>query len=204
MNRKSVHLIVNDLFVELKEENNRLYEQLLFAEKMIKVLEKFRNYLNNSRINCEFNEFIGNQLIFDDLENEYQMVLNNENQIQSDLNEELVAKSDEILCPEIEINSREVLNKTLNNNKFNKGVKKSLKSLKDSRLKENNNNNNNNNNINCIQINTNENNNITTDPKSSKNVTKNVKKVLNKISAKEDFLKVQNLSEDQFILGINQ
>jgi hypothetical protein len=200
MNRKSVHLIVNDLFVELKEENNRLYEQLLFAEKVIKVLEKFRNYLNNFRINCDFNEFIGNELIFDDLENEYQMVLNNENQIQSDLNEELVAKSDEILCPEIEINSREVLNKTLNNNKFNKGVKKSLKSLKDSRLKENNNNNN----INCIQINTNENNNITTDPKSSKNETKKVKKVLNKISTKEDFLKVQNLSEDQFILGINQ
>jgi hypothetical protein len=27
---------------------------------------------------------------------------------------------------------------------------------------------------------------------------------LNKISTKEDFLKVQNLSEDQFILGINQ
>jgi hypothetical protein len=202
MNRKSFDLRINDLFVELKEENNRLYEQLLFAEKVIKVLEKFRNYLNNFRINCDFNEFIGNELIFDDLENEYQMVLNNENQIQSHLNEELVAKSDEILCPEIEINSREVLNKKLNNNKFNKGVKKSLKksfkSLKDSRLKEINNN------INCIQINTNENNNITTDPKSSKNETKKVKKVLNKISTKEDFLKVQNLSEDQFILGINQ
>ena len=36
-------IIINDLFVELKEENNRLLNELLLAQKCIHLLKKYRN-----------------------------------------------------------------------------------------------------------------------------------------------------------------
>ena len=38
--------VVNDVFDELKEENNRLYNELLFADKCLKSLIKFKTFID--------------------------------------------------------------------------------------------------------------------------------------------------------------
>jgi hypothetical protein len=74
LNPSSVRIDVNDLFEELREENNTLLKQLLFAQKCQKLLEKYRNNLNNICINCKCDQNFENKLIFNDLETEYKSV----------------------------------------------------------------------------------------------------------------------------------
>ena len=55
LNNKNIFkLEINDLFIELKEENNRLLNELQFALKFIHLLENQRNYFIN-RLNCCLN-----------------------------------------------------------------------------------------------------------------------------------------------------
>ncbi len=53
-------LEINDLFVELKNENKRLLNELLFAQKLIKLFESYRNYLNVFHNNCNCDQNIEN------------------------------------------------------------------------------------------------------------------------------------------------
>jgi len=71
---KTVQIEVNDVFEELKEENNRLSKQLLFAEKCFELFEKFRNCLNSYNNNCKCITNSNNKLIYNYLENEYKSV----------------------------------------------------------------------------------------------------------------------------------
>jgi hypothetical protein len=74
LNSSSVRIDVNDLLEELREENNTLFKQLLFAQKCQKLLEKYRNNLNNIYINCKCDQNFENKLIFNDLEIEYKCI----------------------------------------------------------------------------------------------------------------------------------
>jgi hypothetical protein len=80
-------LEINDLFVELKNENKRLLNELLFAQKLIKLFENYRNYLNVFHNNCKCDQNIENKSIFNDLENEYKCVFDEKKLIQ--INEEI-------------------------------------------------------------------------------------------------------------------
>jgi len=74
LNSSSVRIDVNDLLEELREENNTLLKQLLFAQKCQKLLQKYRNNLNNICINCKCDQNFENKLIFNNLEIEYKCV----------------------------------------------------------------------------------------------------------------------------------
>jgi hypothetical protein len=88
MNQLNIGRIeINDLFDELINENKRLFNELLFAQKCIKLLEKYRNYLNNIYINCKCDQNIENKLNFNDLEIEYKCVFDNE--LKLEINEEI-------------------------------------------------------------------------------------------------------------------
>jgi hypothetical protein len=191
MKTKTFSLRVNDLFDELKDENKRLLKQLLFAERKIKVLEKFRNHLNNFRIYC-CNENIVNKLNFQDLENEYQLVSNNQNQ------EIIVQTNDDIISEEIETNSREICPQKLIDWTSNSSLKRSIKRIND--LYENES-------KKYLKISVIKDqpivNYMTTDPKNSESVKKSVNNYSGRASAREEFLKVQVLEENEFVLGIN-
>jgi hypothetical protein len=195
MKTKTFSLRVNDLFDELKDENKRLLKELLFAERKIKVLEKFRNHLNNFRIYC-CNEKIVNKLNFEDLENEYQLLSNNENESKTE--ETIVQTNDDIISEEMETNSREISPHKLIDWTSNSSLKRSIKRIND--LYENGS-------KRYLKINVIKNkpivNNITTDPKNSESVKKSVNNYSGRASAREEFLKVQVLKENEFVLGIN-
>jgi hypothetical protein len=74
LNSSSVRIDVNDLLEELREENNTLFKQLLFAQKCQKLLQKYRNNLNNVYINCKCDQNFENKLIFNNLEIEYKCI----------------------------------------------------------------------------------------------------------------------------------
>jgi hypothetical protein len=74
LNSSSVRIDVNDLLEELREENNTLLKQLLFAQKCQKLLQKYRNNLNNICINCKCDQNFENKLIFNNLEIEYKCI----------------------------------------------------------------------------------------------------------------------------------
>jgi hypothetical protein len=78
---------INDLFHELINENKRLLNELLFAQKCIKLLEKYRNNLNNICINCKCDQNFENKLNFNDLEIEYKSVF--DNKLKLEINEEI-------------------------------------------------------------------------------------------------------------------
>ena len=78
-------IIINDLFVELKEENNRLLNELLLTQKCVHLLEKYRNCLISFSNNCKCHQNINNKNIINLLENEYKSVFNN-NEKQSENN----------------------------------------------------------------------------------------------------------------------
>src|SRR5260370_31462165 len=46
-NAKEFYIELNDIFDELREENKRLNNELLFANKCLNVLNKFKIHLNN-------------------------------------------------------------------------------------------------------------------------------------------------------------
>ena len=64
-------------FIGLREENNRLLNELLLTQKYIELLEKYRNNYKNLINICKCNEN-NNKLLINDLENEYKRVFNNE------------------------------------------------------------------------------------------------------------------------------
>ena len=72
-------ILVNDIFDELREENNRLINELCFEKNINNILENFRNYSLIIRNNCKCDQNID---IFDklnQLEIEYKNVKNCEN-----------------------------------------------------------------------------------------------------------------------------
>ncbi len=88
MSRKSMKLEINDLFKELKEENKRLFDQnkrlsneLLFAQKFIKLCESYRNLFNFCQ--C-FENYAKNKLSYNLLENKYKTLLNERKSLISD------------------------------------------------------------------------------------------------------------------------
>ncbi len=191
METKTFSLRVNDLFEELKDENKRLLKELLFAERKIKVLEKFRNHLNNFRIYC-CNENIVNKLNFEDLENEYQLVSNDQNQSQT---QQIVVQTND---EEIESDSSEICPQKLIDWTSNSSLKRSIKRIND--LYENGS-------KRYLKINVIKDkpivNYMATEPKNSESVKKSVNNFSGRASAREEFLKVQVLAENEFVLGIN-
>jgi hypothetical protein len=81
----SIKISVNDLFNELKEENNRLLDELLYAKKCVKLLENYRNFAKNFLNKCECNLKIDNKIKLIELENEFQLIFNNNKQINNQL-----------------------------------------------------------------------------------------------------------------------
>ena len=93
-------LLINDIFDELKQQNNRLKNELLLAQKCVHLLEKYRNCLMHFSLHCKCDENINNKLVFHLLEkdlNEYQSLRTiediiecNDNTFNCDLNEEKI------------------------------------------------------------------------------------------------------------------
>jgi hypothetical protein len=83
----SVKLLSNNSLKELREENNRLFYELLFAKKL---LQNYRNFLNQLFIDYKCDQNIENKLKFNELENEFKTVFNNyKNNRNSVINEEI-------------------------------------------------------------------------------------------------------------------
>jgi hypothetical protein len=125
MNSNEVRIDVNDLLEELREENNTLSKQLLFAQKCQKLLEKYRNNLKNIYINCKCDQSFENKLIFNDLEIEYkciseeyfQEINNNLKVINNNFDNKCNNnKTNESLLILIKTNNKVSVNKTINKN----------------------------------------------------------------------------------------
>ncbi len=84
----SIKISVNDLFSELKEENNRLLDELLYAKKCVKLLENYRNFIKNFLNRCECNLKIDNKIKLIELENEFELIFNNNKRTQ--INNQLI------------------------------------------------------------------------------------------------------------------
>src|SRR5260370_38645194 len=81
---------INDILEELKDENNRLNNELLFANKCLNVLNKFKSYLYSNYINkCKCDQsFDNNSNQLKDFENEFNSIIN-EKQIKNNNNIEI-------------------------------------------------------------------------------------------------------------------
>jgi len=194
--KKKIKLTVNDLFDELREENDRLLSQLIDAEKCIKLLDKYRNYLNTV---CKCNENIENQLTLNDLENQYKSLPIHKNQFKTELSQQVIdINLNQDISLEVEVNSIQELPETKPNN-----------SVKDfnyySTLKKNNLKQKENNNKNSVELSFN-----LVDDKHKCDSNTTVPKVVKKrkktwdnrpISSREDFIKVQHLSQNDLVLG---
>jgi hypothetical protein len=77
---------INDILDELKEENKRLSNELLFAQKCIKLLEKYRNCLKSFNNNCNCDQNINNKLFFKNLEKEFEYVFNSSKVLENNKN----------------------------------------------------------------------------------------------------------------------
>ena len=71
---KTFRLEVNDVFDELKDENNRLNQQILLFEKTIKLLDQFSDNMNEFYNCCKCEVNLKNQNVFNDLRNQYKTV----------------------------------------------------------------------------------------------------------------------------------
>lgn len=69
-----VSIEAEDVFEELKQENRRLLNELIFAEKCINLLEKFRTNLKSFNNNCKCDETIEYKLSFNELETKYKFI----------------------------------------------------------------------------------------------------------------------------------
>ena len=58
MDPKKCQIVVNDVLEELNEENKRLLEELLFADKCLKVLIEFKGFveLNSNQFELNLDE----------------------------------------------------------------------------------------------------------------------------------------------------
>lgn len=103
IHNKTAELDIKDVLCELKEENERLGQQILFANKCIQLLTKFRNCLTlfSSQCICSLNAH--NKQTYTDLQNEYDIIgrqisdgnaikseckINNNNNTIHDINEQ--------------------------------------------------------------------------------------------------------------------
>ncbi len=69
----------NDLFEELREENKRLSNELLFAQKCIQLLKSYRNSLISFTNDCNCNQnYKSKQFLFNLLEDEYKCLFKSE------------------------------------------------------------------------------------------------------------------------------
>jgi hypothetical protein len=64
-----------DFYVELREENERLVNQLLFAQKCMKLFENYRNLLNDFSNDCKCDENFEIKLKLYDLEKQYKSLV---------------------------------------------------------------------------------------------------------------------------------
>jgi hypothetical protein len=118
LNSSSVRIDVNDLLEELREENNTLLKQLLFAQKCQKLLQKYRNNLNNICINCKCDQNFENKLILNNLEIEYKCISEEYSQ-EFNNNLKVINKNFEEKSINNNTNKR-TLNEMTINQKFNK------------------------------------------------------------------------------------
>ena len=72
---KLCEIVVNDVLEELNEENKRLFEELLFANKCLKVLNEFKSFVefnsNQFKLNLEEN----NKQLYEKLSEKVKQVL---------------------------------------------------------------------------------------------------------------------------------
>ena len=69
-------IVVNDVLEELNEENKRLFNELLFANKCLKVLNEFKNFveLNSNQFKLNLDE--SNKQLYEELSENVKQVLN--------------------------------------------------------------------------------------------------------------------------------
>jgi hypothetical protein len=95
MCEKVLKIEINDLFKDLKHQNNTLLNQnqtlsneLLIAKKFFKLCENYRNF-SQILFNCKCNQKNFNKISFDLLENKYKSLINERKTLISrDFNEE--------------------------------------------------------------------------------------------------------------------
>ncbi len=103
MNAKSSGLLVSDLFEELREKNNTLLSQLLFAKQLNHILENYRNLLKVFCNNCKCDENIIIKNNLNNLENDYKNVFNS-NEKEFNINNDLIEQKSKTLNT-IEVNN---------------------------------------------------------------------------------------------------
>ena len=87
MNPKKCQIVVNDVLEELNEENNRLFNELLFADKCLKVLIEFKSFveLNSNQFKQNLDE--NNKQIYEELCENFKQVLDEKSYYSMKLNE---------------------------------------------------------------------------------------------------------------------
>ena len=87
MDLKNSQIVVNDVFDELKEENKRITNKLLFADKFLKVLIEFKCFVelnsNQFKLNLEEN----NKQLFEELCEKVKQVLDEKNNYSKNFND---------------------------------------------------------------------------------------------------------------------
>ena len=85
-------ILVNDIFDELKTENNRLNEELTFERDLNKVLENIKNYSIILKNNCICLENIEVFKKLNDLEIDYKLLKSKRNANKTDIKPNIVYK----------------------------------------------------------------------------------------------------------------
>lgn len=78
-------VIVNDLLDELLSENNRLLNDLMFANDLIDCLQRLRNCLIDFNSNCDCVQNCDNKTYFQLLDNKYKQLVDNRHNKVEDL-----------------------------------------------------------------------------------------------------------------------
>ena len=107
MNDINCKIVVNDVLEELNEENKRLFNQLLFADKCLKVLNEFKNFveLNSNQFKLNLEE--SNKQLYEELSENVKQVLDEKNNYLKNFNDN---NSIEVKNKEIIINSNKEIN----------------------------------------------------------------------------------------------
>ena len=89
---KICEIVVNDVLEELNEENKRLLEELLFANKCLKVLNEFKNFVelnsNQFKLNLENNK----RERYEELSENVNQVLNEKNNYWKNFNDNILVE----------------------------------------------------------------------------------------------------------------
>ena len=76
MVRKKCQIVVNDVFDELTQENNRLFDELIFADKCLTILLEFKTFIELNSDNFKLNLEENNLQKYEDLCEKVNKVLN--------------------------------------------------------------------------------------------------------------------------------